>query len=121
MVKGLCLDKDVCTMVFIYTYEDKACLLSDRGYSIPLPDNDHMVWDFNLYSKGFIRYAFGSVDKLAPQNAPQELMCRYKYLPKSISVHNITNDLDALRAYNQNVVYQCHSKVFSSSSVCFGS
>lgn len=120
MVKGLFLDKDVFAMVIIYTYDEHACLLSDRGYSIPLPETDHMVWDFNLYSKGFIRYAFGDLEKLTPLSTPQELVFEYKSLPKSIDVHNIVNDLDTLRAYNQNVVHQCHSKVFSSSSACFG-
>jgi len=120
MVRKMCLDTGLFTMVLIYTYDDHSCLLSDKGYSIPLPDKDHMVWDFNLYSKGFIRYAFGILDKLAPPNAPKELVEKYKSQPKSIDVHNIVNDLDTLRKYNQNVVYQCHSKVFSSTPVCFG-
>ena len=120
MVQDLFLDKNLFTMVLIYTYDDHSCLLSDRGYSIPLPDEDHIVWDFNLYSKGFIRYAFGNLDKLAPPNAPKELITKYKSQPKSIDVHNIVNDLNTLREYNINVVYQCHSKVFSSSSTCFG-
>ncbi|QFI37943.1 hypothetical protein FR932_08815 [Moritella marina ATCC 15381] len=120
LVRDLYLSPELFTMVIIHTYDNHSCLLSDRGYSIPLPDKEHMVWDFNLYSKGFIRYAFGDLNKLAPANAPEALVKKYKAMPKSTDVHNVVNDLDMLAKYNQNVVYQCHSKVFSSSKECFG-
>lgn len=120
VVKGLYENRNLFIMVLIYTYDDKACLLSDRGYSIPLPENEHMAWDFNLYSHGFIRYLFGNLDLLAPAAAPKELVERFKAQPKSIDVHNIVNDLNALEQYNKHVVYQCNKNVFSSSTECYG-
>jgi hypothetical protein len=120
VVKGLYEDKDTFIMVIIYTYDDKTCLLSDRGYSIPLPESDHMALDFNLYSHGFIRYIFGNLDLLAPASAPKELIENFKAEPKSIHVCNVANDLNELEQYNKNVLYQCHKNVFNSSSECYG-
>lgn len=120
VVKGLYENPDLFIRILIYTYDDKTCLLSDRGYSIPLPENEHMAWDFNLYSHGFIRYFFGNLDLLAPATAPKELLERFKAGPKSIDVHNIVNDLNALEQYNKHVVYQCNKNVFNSSSECYG-
>jgi hypothetical protein len=107
-------------MVLIYTYDEKTCLLSDRGYSTPLPEKDHLARDFNLYSHGFIRYLFGNLDLLAPASAPKELIENFKATPRSIDVHNIVNDLNALEQYNKHVVYQCRKNVFSSSIECYG-
>lgn len=120
VIKGLYENPDSFIMVLIYTYDDKTCLLSDRGYSIPLPENDHMAWDFNLHSRGFIRYIFGNLDLLTPAAAPKELIKKFKAGPKSIAVHNIENDLNALEQYNKQVVYQCNKNVFNSSSECYG-
>lgn len=120
MIKGLYENPETFIMVLIYTYEDKTCLLSDRGYSIPLPENEHLSWDFNLYSHGFIRYIFGNLNLLSPINTPKELVERFKTKHKSIDVLNIVNDLSALEQYNKQVVYQCHKNVFNSSSECYG-
>lgn len=120
VVKGLYENPETFIMVLIYTYDNKTCLLSDRGYSIPLPEDDHMAWDFNLYSHGFIRYVFVNLDVLAPENIFKELLERYKAKPKSVDVHNIINDLNALAQYNRHVVHQCNKNVFNSSTECYG-
>lgn len=120
LIKSLYEDPELFVMVLVYTYDDKACLLSDRGYSIPLPEKDHMAWDFNLYSHGFIRYVFANIDLIAPKNAPIGIIEKFKEAPKSVDVHKISNDLSALAQYNQHVAYQCHKKVFNSSDECYG-
>jgi len=120
VIKGLYENPETFIMVLIYTYDDKTCLLSDRGYSIPLPENEHMTWDFNLYAHGFIRYFFGNLNLLAPASTSKELVERFKSEHKSINVHNIVNDLSALEQYNKQVVYQCHKNVFNSSFECYG-
>jgi hypothetical protein len=120
VVKNIYESPDTFIMVLIYTYDDKTCLLSDRGYSIPLPQEEHMAWDFNLYSRGFIRYMFGNINTLAPANAPKSLLETFKSRPKSIDVHNIVNDLGALEQYNKHVVYQCCNNVFNSTVECYG-
>lgn len=119
-IKGIYENKNLFIMILVYTYKNKSCLLSDRGYSIPLPENEHMAWDFNLYSNGFIRHLFGNLDSLAPKHSPKHLLEKFKELPRSISVYHFENDLPALAQYNRNVVYQCHNNVFNSSDECFG-
>lgn len=120
VVKRLYESSEIFVMVIIYTYHDETCLLSDRGYSSPLTQEQHMVFDFNLYSHGFIRYVFGDINFLVPENTSKELLGKFKMLRRSISIHNIVNDLSALEIYNKHVVYQCHQKIFNSSKKCYG-
>lgn len=120
MVRNLYGNPNLFVNVTIYTFDEKSCLLSDRGYSTPLPDGEHMVWDFNLFSHGFIRYFFGSVDSLAPASTPKNLIERFKSQPKIISVNHIKNDLSELERYNNCVVYQCKKNVYSASLDCYG-
>ncbi|WP_051979726.1 hypothetical protein [Edaphobacter aggregans] len=55
-------------MVCVHRYDskdaDKRCLLSDRGYSIPLGQPQHLSFSFNLCSNAFIIYVFASIDAL---------------------------------------------------------
>lgn len=120
MVKSLYENPETFVMVIIYTYDEKTCLLSDRGYNNSLPEDKHLSMDFNLYSRGFIRYMFSDLESLIPGNTPKNLVDTYKSLPKSVSVHHIKNDLEALGQYNKYVVYQCFKKVFNSSKDCYG-
>lgn len=121
VVKHLYENPEIYTIVIIYTYDQEACLLSDRGYSSPLSQEQHMAFDFNLYSHGFIRYVFGDINLLAPEDASKELLEEFRKLRRSIpDVNHIANDLGTLESYNKNVVYQCHQKVFNSSKKCYG-
>lgn len=120
VIRDLYGDPNLFIMVFIYTYDDKTCLLSDRGYSIPTPENDHMAWDFNLNSNSFIRYGFGNIDSLSQSILCKELIESFKNRPKSIEAYHIKNDLNELEKYNKNVVYQCKNNVFNSSTECYG-
>lgn len=119
-VRGLCRSPNTYKRIIIYTYDTQACLLSDRGYSIPLPEGKHLAFDFNLCSNAFIRYVFADIDELAPRNAPPVLIERFKARSPEIDVNTFINDLDALAKYNRNVVYQCASTVFNSSTECYG-
>lgn len=120
IIKDMYENPEMFISVMIYTYTDKICLLSDRGYSMPLPDGAHMAWDFNLYSSGFIRYVFWSLESLTTIHIPRIIIEAYKAMPKQVHVHKIANDLDALEKYNKHVVYQCYKKVFSSGLECYG-
>lgn len=120
IVKGMYENPDTLIMVIVYTYDDKTCMLSDRGFCNPLPQDDHLVFDFNLDSKAFIRYTFWNIDKLAPNNAPEELITTFKSMPKNIDIQSRVNDLEALAQYNKNIVYQCFENVFNSSKECYG-
>lgn len=119
MVKGLFDSRELYLMVFIHTYDQHSCLLSDRGFSTPVSGDEYLAFDFNLYSKGFIRYAFIEVDSKVPIWMSADLVDTFKET-KKIGAHHIRNDLEALKIYNRHVVYQCHSQVFCSSSECFG-
>lgn len=120
VIKGLYESPKSFIMVIIYTYDEKTCLLSDRGYSIPLPEQDHMAFDFNLCSNAFIRYVFSNIDALAPPEAPRKIIEALKENPKTVNVHSVVNDLAALEQYNKHVVYQCFETVFNSSAECYG-
>lgn len=120
IVKGIYESRDSFIMIMIYTYDEKTCLLSDRGYSIPLPEHDHMAFDFNLCSNAFIRYVFGNIDTIAPEIASKERTDLFKSMPKIINAHQFSNDLNALEQYNKHVVYQCFETVFNSSTECYG-
>lgn len=120
MVRGLFESKELFMMVLIYTYDEHACLLSDRGFSEPLRNgDDRMAFDFNLYSKGFIRYTFSTIDSVAPSSTPKRVIDLFKETKKVIA-HHRRNDLEALQIYNRHVVYQCYENVFCSQPKCFG-
>jgi hypothetical protein len=125
IIKGLFEDPSLFPMVCVYRYDttdqDKRCLLSDRGYSSPIGQEDHLGFSFNLTSQAFITYIFASIDALEPtKRAPPELVEQFKKQPKNVRVVPFINDFDALARYNQNVVRQSHHAVYSSSAVMHG-
>ena len=120
IVTGLFEDKNTFIMVMVYSYDNETCLLSDRGYSIPLPDETHLTFDFNLNKHAFIRYNFVSLDRLVQDKYSKKQVEYFKSSQKRILVRNIKNDLDSLEQYNKNVVYQCFQNIFNSKQECYG-
>jgi len=124
IVKNLYEDpsNDVSVVVYQYTDEhlDKRCLLSDRGYSIPLPGADHLAFSFNLCSNAFITYVFADIKKLAPRGTRPQLLDLYKRRHKNVRVIHVNNNLKELSIYNRRVVYQCFRGVYSSSQTIYG-
>ena len=97
-------------------HADKRCLLSDRGYATPLPQLSPTSFSFNLSSTAFIVYLFASIEKLKLSYTPlPRVIDFYRTQQKIVRVVPFINDLAALARYNQNVVYQCHHAVYSSS------
>ena len=119
-ISGLINNPDIYTMVYVYTYSDETCLLSDRGYSIPLPDDEHMAWDFNLCRAGFIRYVFVNINSIAGAFASKDRIDDFKISKKAIYFSCVHDDFDILQRYNKNVVYQCYSRVFNAKNNCYG-
>ena len=111
-------------MVCVYRYSgehvDKRCLLSDRGYATPLPQEPHLSFSFNLSSTAYIVYVFASIEELNLPYVPPRMIDLYRTQQKNVRVVPFTNDLPALARYNQNVVYQCHHAVYSSSRLVYG-
>lgn len=120
MVRSIFEKKDIYVSVVLYTYQNKTCLLSDRGYSIPISDEMQTTFDFNLFSHGFIRYIFGDVDKILHKQGLHLHSELYKSFPKQIHLHHKIDDLETLEKYNKNVVHQCHKYVFNSTIDCYG-
>ena len=111
-------------MVLVYRYTaehaDKTCVLSDRGFSSPLPE-PHTSLSFNLTSTAFITYLFGSIDHIKLPYTPRpDVLELFKKQQKTVRVTPFVNDLAALERYNQNAVYQCHHAVYSASRQIYG-
>lgn len=110
---GILENPSLYTRVYIYTYDEKTCLLSDRGFNIYTKDHT-TVWEFNLYSNGFIRYVFENIDR-SELGVDKEVLDRFKSMPKKIDVEVLYNDLTALKIYNKHTVDFCHKHVFGAS------
>lgn len=114
IVKSLFEKKDLAVAVLVGTYSQARCLMSDRSFSQTTDRQDQAGFDFNLRYNAFIRYLFADVNGIAPRNAPQELIEAYKKLERPVELHHRVDDLDLLRSFNRNAVYQCHSRVYCS-------
>lgn len=106
--------------VCIYTYDDQTCFLSDRGFNFYELENKTIVWEFNLYSHGFIRYIFINIDEAVPKNSSKEDLDMLKSTSNEVKFMTEHNDLLALEIYNQRAVELCYKKVFNSSRKCHG-
>jgi hypothetical protein len=123
-VKGIFETPSGFPMVCVYRYSgehsDKRCLISDRGYSSPLPE-PHTSFSFNLASNAFIVYLFASIEHLELPYVPHpDVLELYRKQKKNVRVVLYVNDLAALARYNQNTIYQCHHAVYSSSRSIYG-
>jgi hypothetical protein len=114
IVKGLFESKNHEAAVLICTYSAANCLMSDRSFTESSDRKDVMIFDFNLRSNAFIRYTFAEIEALVPPNVPREWVESYKSQKRAVTVHHRIDDLSLLRAFNRNVVYQCHRHVFCS-------
>ena len=113
-IRSLFENPDTVVFVMIYRYTNSSCVVSDRGYTIPVPDGKHMAFDFNLSSNAFIRYMFGDLESLTPKGVPQKIIDMYKAQKKEVKVFPFENDMHELEVYNQRTLYQCHSRIYSS-------
>lgn len=124
LVKGIFEAPSGFPMVCVYRYTgehaDKRCLLSDRGHYSPLP-HPHTSFGFNLTATAFIDYLFAVVEEIElPYVPPADVLEVYRRRIKNVRVIPFVNDLQALTRYNQNVIYQCHHAVYSSSRFIYG-
>lgn len=125
MVGNLLEDKNLKTMFIIFHYsgehEDKRVCLSDRSWVDCLQnDADHMGMDFNLTSNMFLRFGTVSLKSLTPAGTPKHIVDMYMSRSKVVECFVIENDLDVLRDYNRNAVFQSFNRVFCGSSKIYG-
>lgn len=96
----------------VHRYEGYSCLLSDRGYSQPLPDGPHVAFDFNLTSNAFIRYAFLDFKAVHGYEIPEGIRKHLRNRPKNVDVRYGLNDLTILENYQRRVIDQAHERVY---------
>lgn len=113
-IRSLFENPDTVVFVMVYKYKNATCVVSDRGYTTPVPDGKHMAFDFNLRSNAFIRYMFGDLKSLTPDGVPKRIIDLYKSQKKEVRVFHFNDDMNELEVYNQRTLYQCHSRIYSS-------
>lgn len=112
--------------IFVGFYSSPSCLLSDRSFSTNTDKPGVDGFDFNLTSRAFIRYIFADIDALAraiSPHTPSALIVnhknRLKILPRPIKLHYEIDNLEKLRGFNRNVIYQSHKHVYCASPTSF--
>ena len=114
--------------VHLFTYSDKACLLSDTGIAT-LDDgkNVHEAWSFNLTSRAFITYSFSEIEPfyhLHPDPKPPIPVIGMEGIKditqNLVSFSPYRNHLEVLSAHNQRVIRQCHQNVYGASKRWYG-
>ncbi|SOE97679.1 hypothetical protein SAMN05414139_10829 [Burkholderia sp. D7] len=74
IIKQLFENGDNYLAVWVCEYDHESCLLSDRGYSQPIPDGPHMAFSFNLCRNAFISYIFADPRTLLDGKAHPEFL-----------------------------------------------
>jgi hypothetical protein len=119
IIKGLMEDRKLQVAAYVYQYDTDGCLLSDRGFSQPIPDGEHTGFSFNLCSRAFIHYIFADAEKLVEGRAPPDFladaMAFFHSRPQvMLNVTPIQNDRAMLALYNRRVIEQCYERVYCS-------
>jgi hypothetical protein len=124
VVKSIYENKSYAINVFVFNYPgqhaDKRPLLSDRGFSSPMQENDCLAFSFNLNRNSFISYTFLDIDQKNIVPLPNGVASLMKQQSKNVCVKYIENNLEALESYNKNVIYQSKEKVYCSSKIIYG-
>jgi hypothetical protein len=120
MMKNLFENENHEVIVQVHRFDDQACLLCDRGISWPLDHAEHLVFDFNLSSAAFVRFAFMSHDTFPPGGMPPMIRAGLKRGPKRMHVLYELNDLQSLTIFHHRVIDQCYEKVYCSTKTPYG-
>jgi hypothetical protein len=107
-------DRDHALQIHLHTYSAERCLLSDRGWTVPVPEDHHLVFDFNLSAQAFIRYAF--LDYEAALGHPLPPMIRHGLSrgPKVVQLSYLHDDFVSLDVFHRRIIEQSFERVFSS-------
>src|SRR6185312_15076194 len=100
--------------------DGQRCLLSDRGFSSPIDQGEHMAFDFNLRADAFIRFAFLDYKTVLGREMPESIRRALKKGPKIVHVTYQTNDLPALDVFHRRVIEQSYERVYCSGKVPYG-
>ncbi len=120
-MKSLFESREQATLVHFHKYETHQCLLSDRGYSSPVPEHaDRLVLDFNLCSTAFIRYAFLDYRPVLREPMPDAIRRGLERGPKMVQLSYLNNDLSALDVFHRRLIEQAFKRVYSSAATAYG-
>jgi hypothetical protein len=111
---------DQAVAIYVHRYLTERCLLSDRGFSSPIPEDTHLVFDFNLRFDAFIRIAFMDVQAVRGQPVPDWVQRAMIGRPKPVAIYYCTDDFAALDSFHRRVVEQCCERVFCSGATPYG-
>jgi hypothetical protein len=119
VIKGLFESRDTQASAFVSIYDNDRCLLSDRGFSQPIPDGANMAMSFNLCSTAFVDFVFSDPGALLQGQASPEFLAMalsgWKRRPQAtINVTVLRNHRDMLARYNRRVIEQCYERVYCS-------
>lgn len=123
LFRALCGNRDTWFMAQVFSFTDKTCLLSDKGYSMLNDGKDiHQGWTFNLSARAFVMYSFSDFERFyhlhpgpKPRIPPIGMERIKDFAEDMVSVRHHRNNYEMLDAYNQQVVAQCHQHVFGAS------
>jgi hypothetical protein len=121
VIKGLFENRNTQAAAFVWMYDHDHCLLSDRGFSQPIPDGAHMAMSFNLCSTAFVDYDAATLvqGRAAPEFVANALAAWKRRPQATINVTITRNSRDMLARYNRRVIEQCHERVYCSAKTGF--
>ncbi|KEC85396.1 hypothetical protein [Acinetobacter sp. ETR1] len=118
-------------IVNIYTFNESACLLSDRSYIDLSPlfkDTDGISFGFNLRKDAFIYICIfkNDIEFLVKKllNANNNVLERVRYLKTrglnqlqyGLEIGRCNNEIEILMNFNRQVIYQCKNNVYAATS-----
>ena len=119
-LQTLFTDRDHAILVHIHTFGAERCLLSDRGLTSPVPQDPHLVFDFNLGAQAFIRYAFLDYEATLGRPLPAGIRHGLGLGPKQVQVSYLRDDFASLDVFHRRVIEQSFGKVFCSGMSPYG-
>ncbi len=117
IIQGLLRHPNKIIHAFVFDYDQAGCLVSDRGYSQPLPDELGLSFSFNLSSHAFVQYVFCDPTMIIPDCDGLRLWSERtskSRLSETVHISYYRNHPQMLAKYNQSVIYYSHERVFSS-------
>ncbi|MDV7581570.1 hypothetical protein R4795_15190 [Acinetobacter baumannii] len=112
----------------LYTYQSEYCLLSDRSFVDfgPALPKDFFCFAFNLNKNTFISFkiyenTIENLKALFPHLVPlidnlNKEVDVISLMPPRIEILVVKDNIEALKGYNTQVIYQCHSSFYCSST-----
>ena len=107
-------DREHALLIYLHTYSTERCLLSDRGWTVPIPEGENLVFDFNLSARAFIRYAFLDYDAVLRRPMPPMIRAGLSQGPKVVHLSYLHDDLVSLDVFHRRIIEQSFERVFSS-------